>query len=76
VIEAQVYGDLLHIFVDAAQQRMPQLKAALQAAGVQVNRMRVIRPRMEEAFISLIRKQGEEARQTSIVKRREANGDA
>jgi hypothetical protein len=33
---------------------MPQLKAALEAAGVQVNRLRVIQPRMEEAFISLI----------------------
>jgi len=54
VLEVQVYGDLLHVLVDDAYQRMPQLKAALEAAGVQVNRLRVIQPRMEEAFISLI----------------------
>ena len=54
VLEVQVYGDLLHVLVDDAYQRMPQLKAELEAAGVQVNRLRVIQPRMEEAFISLI----------------------
>jgi ABC-2 type transport system ATP-binding protein len=57
VIEVQVYGDLLHVIVDDAYQRMPQLKAALEASGVQVSRLRVIQPRMEEAFISLIRHQ-------------------
>jgi len=59
VLEVQVYGDLLHVLVDDAHQRMPQLKAALEAAGVRVNRLRAIQPRMEEAFISLIRKRSE-----------------
>jgi ABC-2 type transport system ATP-binding protein len=56
VLEVQVYGDLLHVLVDEAHERMPQVKAALEAAGVQVKRLRVIQPRMEEAFITLIRK--------------------
>jgi ABC-2 type transport system ATP-binding protein len=56
VIEVQVYGDLLHIFVEDAFVYMPRLKAFLEANGVKVRRMRVVPPRMEEAFISLIRK--------------------
>jgi ABC-2 type transport system ATP-binding protein len=59
VLEVQVYGDLLHAFVDDAPQRMPQLKIALTSAGIQVKRMRVVPPRMEEAFISLIHKMQE-----------------
>ncbi len=56
VLEVQVYGDLLHVFVDDASERMPQIKAALQAGGVHLKRMRAVPPRMEEAFISLIHK--------------------
>ena len=55
VLEVQVYGDLLHVFIDNAPQRMPQLRSALGENGVTINGMRVIQPRMEEAFISLIR---------------------
>jgi ABC-2 type transport system ATP-binding protein len=54
VIEVQVYGDLLHAFVDDAPARLPQLKSALEAAGIRLARMRIVPPRMEEAFISLI----------------------
>ncbi len=57
VLEVQVYGDLLHVFVDNARERLPQLKALLENAGVHVHGLRVIQPRMEEAFISLIRRQ-------------------
>jgi len=56
VLEVQVYGDLLHVFVSDAQQEMPRIKWALEDAGVKVEGMRVVQPRMEEAFISLIRK--------------------
>jgi len=61
VVEVQVYGDLLHAFVDDASLRMSPLKVALESAGIQVRRMRVVPPRMEEAFISLIhQRQGRE----------------
>jgi ABC-2 type transport system ATP-binding protein len=59
VLEVQTYGDLLHIFVDSAARRQPTLRSALAVADIQVIGLRQIRPRMEEAFISLVRKQRE-----------------
>jgi ABC-2 type transport system ATP-binding protein len=59
VIEVQVYGDLLHAFVDDAAQRIPQLAASLESADVRIRRIRIVPPRMEEAFISLIHKMQE-----------------
>lgn len=60
VLEVQTYGDLLHIFVDDVALRQSQLEAALAAKKVEVVSLRQTRPRMEEAFISLIRKRLEE----------------
>ncbi len=60
VLEVQVYGDLLHVFVDSAVARAPSLQAALEQAGINVRGLRQTRPRMEEAFISLIRRRLEE----------------
>ncbi len=56
VLESQTYGDLLHIFVDDAARRAPEIQGALAAAGIAVHGLRQTRPRMEEAFISLIRR--------------------
>lgn len=58
VLEVQTYGDLLHIFVDNVRRRAPEIQAALEAKGITVSGMRAIEPRMEEAFVSLIRRQG------------------
>ena len=55
VMQVEVHGDLLHVFVDDASHRIPQVRDAMQAAGVQVTGLRIVQPRMEEAFISLIR---------------------
>ncbi|MBE9471114.1 MAG: ABC transporter ATP-binding protein, partial [Chloroflexi bacterium] len=60
VLEVQTYGDLLHIFVDDAVQRASSIQGALSSAGIAVRGLRQTRPRMEEAFISLIRKRREE----------------
>ncbi len=59
VLEVQTYGDLLHVFVDDAELRAPGLQSALAQAGIAVQGLRQTRPRMEEAFISLIRKRVE-----------------
>lgn len=59
VLEVQTYGDKLHIFVDEVSQRKPQIEAALAAIGIQHDAIREIQVRMEEAFISLIRRQAE-----------------
>jgi ABC-2 type transport system ATP-binding protein len=56
VLEVQTYGDLLHVFVDHATERQEAVRAALAAQGVEVSGLRQIRPRMEEAFISLVRR--------------------
>jgi ABC-2 type transport system ATP-binding protein len=56
VLEVQTYGDLLHVFVDNAEQRGFTIQEALNGAGIAVEGLRQTRPRMEEAFISLIRK--------------------
>ncbi len=60
VLEVQTYGVMLHLFVDDPEQRRPEIERALAAEGVTCEGMREIEPRMEEAFISLIRRQGRE----------------
>ncbi|GAB4542601.1 MAG: ABC transporter ATP-binding protein [Anaerolineae bacterium] len=57
ILEIQTYGDLLHIFVDDAAQRTPEVEAALAAHSIRAEGLRQTHARMEEAFISLIRQQ-------------------
>jgi len=63
VLEVQTYGDLLHIFVDDAARRIPQVREALTAQGIRPEGLRQTHARMEEAFISLIRRQQETRRE-------------
>ncbi len=63
VLELQTYGAMLHAFVDDPAMRRPQIEAALSGQGIQVSGMRIIQPRMEEAFISLVNRQASEALQ-------------
>jgi ABC-2 type transport system ATP-binding protein len=58
VLEAQTYGTMLHVFVDDAERRQGEIQAALATRGIACHAMRQIEARMEEAFISLIRRQG------------------
>lgn len=55
VLEVQTYGEMLHIRVDSAERRLPQLTDALAEAGIGFSQARPVPARMEEAFISLIR---------------------
>jgi len=57
VLEMQTYGLMLHVFVDDVERRRREIEAALAGQGISCEGMREIEPRMEEAFISLIRKQ-------------------
>jgi ABC-2 type transport system ATP-binding protein len=70
VLEVQTYGDLLHVFVDDAAEREAEILAALKEARIEVIDLRQIQPRMEEAFISLVR------RQRAEVARSDSGGDA
>ncbi len=57
VLEVQTYGDLLHLIVDDAAQRLPQAAAALRAAHIEPTNLRTTAVRLEQAFIWLIRRQ-------------------
>jgi ABC-2 type transport system ATP-binding protein len=67
VLEIQTYGDLLHVFVDNAERRLPELEKLLAREKIGVSGLRQTRPRMEEAFISLIRKRIAEGRTSDPV---------
>ncbi|MEW5717526.1 MAG: ABC transporter ATP-binding protein [Chloroflexota bacterium] len=58
VSEVQAYGDRLHVFIDAAAQRLPEIEAALRAANISVTQIRPTAPHLQEAFISLVTHQG------------------
>jgi ABC-2 type transport system ATP-binding protein len=57
--EVQSFGEMLHVFVDHADQGQHHIEKLLGEAGLTFAGMRRIEPRMEEAFISLIRQQVE-----------------
>jgi ABC-2 type transport system ATP-binding protein len=57
ILEVQTYGVMLHVFVDDVVRRRAEIESALNAQGIGCEGMREIEPRMEEAFISLIRRQ-------------------
>jgi len=57
VLEVQTYGLMLHVFVDDIPRRQSEIEAALAAQGIACQGMRQIEVRMEEAFISLVRRQ-------------------
>jgi ABC-2 type transport system ATP-binding protein len=61
VLEVQTYGMMLHVFVDDLEARRPEIERALEGQGIVCREMREIEPRMEEAFISLIRRQQADA---------------
>lgn len=59
--EVQSYGELLHVFVDDVEGGQATIQKALDEAGVSIEKMRHVTPRVEEAFISLIRRREAEA---------------
>jgi ABC-2 type transport system ATP-binding protein len=56
VLEVQTYGELLHVLVDSAERRLPEIEAALEKQGLACQSARRVQACMEEAFISLIRR--------------------
>ncbi len=56
VVEVQTYGESLHILVDSATDRIPAVTAVLEQAGPSIGQVRQAEPRMEAAFVSLIRR--------------------
>jgi ABC-2 type transport system ATP-binding protein len=56
VLEVQTYGEVLHVFLESAERQIPALEAALREHGIDFGGLRRASPRMEDAFISLIRR--------------------
>ena len=56
VHEAQTYGESIHLLVDSGKRRLPEIKKILKKSDVGYRSIRIAPTRMEEAFISLIRK--------------------
>ncbi len=56
VLETQTYGEALHLLVDDGEKRLAQITEALSTNGIKFRGARVAPVRMEEAFISLIRR--------------------
>lgn len=56
VREAQTYGESIHLLVDSGKRRLPEIEKALKNSGLGYRSIRVAPMRMEEAFISLIRR--------------------
>jgi ABC-2 type transport system ATP-binding protein len=54
VLQVQTYGTTLHLFVDSAVDRLPQIEAHLGQEDIAFSTLRRTEPRMEEAFISLV----------------------
>lgn len=59
VLEVQTYGESLQILVDDVSKRLPQITAALEEQGITYHSVRQTSPRMEEAFVSLIKQMDE-----------------
>jgi ABC-2 type transport system ATP-binding protein len=55
VLEVQTYGETLHLLVDSAEERLSQVRDRLEDEGIPYRSLRRSTPRMEEAFISLVR---------------------
>jgi ABC-2 type transport system ATP-binding protein len=60
VREVQTYGESIHLLVDSAETRLPQIRERIEDAGIAYQSLRQATPRMEEAFISLIRQMDRE----------------
>jgi ABC-2 type transport system ATP-binding protein len=61
VLEVQTYGEILHLLVDSAEERLPEIKQALRERDIGYRTIRRATPRMEEAFISLIKRMEKKA---------------
>jgi ABC-2 type transport system ATP-binding protein len=64
VLEVQTYGESLHLLVDSADRRLPEIKTALEGQGIAYRQARRATARMEEAFVSLVKRMGEGTEQS------------
>jgi len=58
-LEAQVFGDTLHVLVRDIERDLPRLQAALRAEGFSEAHLRSIAPGLEDVFVTLLRQRRE-----------------
>jgi ABC-2 type transport system ATP-binding protein len=68
--EVQSFGELLNVFVDDVSTGEQVVRNALGEAGITLSAVRQVEPRMEEAFVSLIRQR---ARQSAADRAEDAD---
>jgi ABC-2 type transport system ATP-binding protein len=54
VRSALLVGDHVHLFVDSADRRLPELRARLEAAGVSYDTIHAVAPSIEDLFVSAV----------------------
>ncbi len=54
VMGIQTYGELIHVFVEDAEGKKEELKEELERGGVTVRHIKVVRPRLEDAFAFIL----------------------
>ena len=52
--DAALFGNVIHSTVDDAQKAIPRIEAVLSGAGMPASSIRVVRPSLEDVFVSLI----------------------
>jgi ABC-2 type transport system ATP-binding protein len=57
ILDIAVFGGGLHIKVENAAEAVPEIRAALEAAGIQVKALDSIVPSMEDVFVGVIEKE-------------------
>ncbi|MGE3976878.1 MAG: ATP-binding cassette domain-containing protein [Nitrospira sp.] len=60
VLNALLVGDGVHLVVDNAGRRIPELRAALKAAGLAFDRLEEVEPTIEDLFVAATSGTGEE----------------
>jgi len=54
VRSALLVGDRVHLFVDDAARRLPELRARLEAAGAAYDSIQPVAPSIEDLFVSAL----------------------
>ena len=53
--EVSLYGALIHVVAEGAEAHRPQVKTALQEAGIEIRNMEIIAPSLEDVFLASVR---------------------
>ncbi len=61
VSDVAVFGGGLHVTVEDAARALPQIRPALEQAGIQVSKLEAIQPSLEDVFVAMIEREERKA---------------